>query len=102
MVMKNNINPSYYKNKSIEVIDCIESIIEDKPSKEAFLVGQVIKYVARYNKKNGIEDLNKATWYLERLTRIVNSNEPKQEVKILEKGQVLVHVSEDVVNGYND
>lgn len=60
-------NPHYYKERPIEVIDCIESIIYDKAPKQAFLVGQVVKYIARYNLKNGKEDLNKAKWYLERL-----------------------------------
>lgn len=61
------INPSYYTDRSIEVIDCIDSIVADKQGIEAVLVGQVVKYIARYNSKNGIEDLNKAKWYLDRL-----------------------------------
>jgi hypothetical protein len=31
-----------------------------------FCLGNAFKYVARYQKKNGIEDLDKAVWYLER------------------------------------
>lgn len=64
-------NPNYYKDRNIEVIDCIESIIGDKAPKEAFLVGQVVKYVSRYNVKNGVEDLWKADWYLQRLIRML-------------------------------
>ena len=29
-------------------------------------IANVIKYVSRYKRKNGIEDLKKARWYLER------------------------------------
>ena len=61
------VDPNYYKDRPIEIIDCIESMIIDKTPNEAFLVGQVVKYVARYNQKNELEDLNKATWYLDRL-----------------------------------
>jgi hypothetical protein len=34
---------------------------------EGFLVGNVLKYVSRYPKKNGLEDLKKAAWYLNKL-----------------------------------
>jgi len=38
-----------------------------------FLDGNVLKYLLRYKKKNGLEDLKKAKWYLERLiTNIEN------------------------------
>tara|TARA_R100001510_G_scaffold2642_2_gene2014 strand:+ start:293 stop:496 length:204 start_codon:yes stop_codon:yes gene_type:complete len=54
------INPPYYK-KSIQVTDFI---IEYDMN---FLEGNIIKYVTRYKNKNGIEDLEKAKWYLEKL-----------------------------------
>tara|TARA_R100001463_G_scaffold7489_1_gene23647 strand:+ start:971 stop:1162 length:192 start_codon:yes stop_codon:yes gene_type:complete len=54
------INPSYYRKK-IEVTDYI---IEYDMN---FLEGNIIKYVTRYKEKNGIEDLKKAKWYLEKL-----------------------------------
>jgi hypothetical protein len=59
------INPTHYKG-TIECIDAIESTM----SKEAFrgyLKGNVLKYMWRYEKKNGVEDLQKAEWYLKRL-----------------------------------
>jgi hypothetical protein len=34
---------------------------------EAVCVGNIIKYVARYKHKNGVEDLEKARWYLNKL-----------------------------------
>lgn len=65
-------NPDYYKNRSIESFDCIQALIEDKDPKEAYIVGQIIKYVSRYNQKNGIEDLEKADWYLDRLKSTIS------------------------------
>lgn len=59
-------NPSHYADTKFETID----IIKDKLSKEqfeGFLVGNVYKYITRYKKKNGIEDLRKAEWYLDYL-----------------------------------
>jgi hypothetical protein len=40
-----------------------------------FLEGNIIKYVSRYKTKNGIEDLKKAQWYLNKLIKEVNENE---------------------------
>jgi hypothetical protein len=66
-IKKDATNPDYYKNKPIEIIDCIASITYGKDGFGGFLVGQVVKYVARYNEKNGLEDLKKAKWYLDML-----------------------------------
>lgn len=60
--MKDNINPSHYKQGNIEVIDFI---LDQKLN---YLEGNVIKYISRYKYKNGVEDLNKARWYLDLLT----------------------------------
>lgn len=54
-------NPAHYTSGKIEVIDFIED------QKLDFLEGNVIKYVSRYKKKNGLEDLKKAQWYLNKL-----------------------------------
>jgi len=52
-------HPTHYTQGKVEVIDFIEAM--------GFLDGNVIKYVARYKHKNGLEDLKKARWYLDRL-----------------------------------
>lgn len=38
-----------------------------------FHAGNVVKYVARYEHKNGVEDLKKARWYLDRLIQKLES-----------------------------
>jgi hypothetical protein len=63
-------HPSHYTAGNVETIDAIESIITGLPAMEAFLVGQVVKYVARYSRKGKpLEDLEKGRWYLDRLIR---------------------------------
>lgn len=42
-----------------------------------YFEGNVIKYVCRYQKKNGIEDLKKAKHYLEMLISKVETGEVK-------------------------
>lgn len=54
-------HPSHYTQGSLEVIDAIEGL--ELPYHE----GNVLKYIARWKFKNGIEDLQKARWYLDRL-----------------------------------
>ena len=64
-----NVNhPNHYTQGKYEVID----YIEDKLSKEelqGYCVGNVLKYVSRFKHKNGLEDLKKAEWYLNRLIK---------------------------------
>lgn len=62
------VNPSHYKQGPAETIDIIEAAIAKAPSnKAAGLHWQVLKYVLRCWLKNGVEDLKKARWYLDRL-----------------------------------
>ena len=58
--MSNPINPDHYKG-DVQPIDLIESLDLD------FNTGNVVKYVSRHKKKNGLEDLLKAQFYLERM-----------------------------------
>lgn len=53
-------HPSHYTYGGIEVIDIVEGYGLN------FVLGNVIKYVLRSPEKNGLEDLRKAQWYLNR------------------------------------
>lgn len=67
--MKDNINPTHYKQGSVECIDAIESAMDIEPFK-GYLKGNVLKYCWRYENKGGVEDLKKANWYLNKLISI--------------------------------
>jgi hypothetical protein len=71
---KDNINPSHYKNGKVEAIDAIESATVNKKGLEAVCVANVIKYLWRYEDKNGIEDIKKAQWYINKLITHYNEN----------------------------
>ena len=62
-------HPAHYTQGGIECIDCIKSAIVGKVGIEAFCVGNAIKYLFRYEEKNGIEDVKKARWYIDRLIK---------------------------------
>jgi hypothetical protein len=71
--MKNdNVNkPAHYTQGKVECIDAIESATMGLVGIIAVCVGNVIKYVWRFALKNGIEDLDKADYYLQKLRRTV-------------------------------
>lgn len=58
--------PPHYTYGDIEIIDVIEMITSQYPADVAFVIGNAIKYISRAPHKNGVEDLNKAVWYLNR------------------------------------
>ena len=63
---KDNINPNHYKHGGIETWDYLKAKLAPS-ALEGFALGNVIKYVSRNEHKNGIEDLKKAKWYLDKI-----------------------------------
>lgn len=63
-------NPSHYTAGGIETLDYIKAKVKDYPS---YAVGNILKYVSRYEHKNGIEDLKKAQFYLNDLIEWMES-----------------------------
>lgn len=61
------LKPKHYNSGRYEVIDVIEDFTRDLKGIEAVCVGNVIKYVGRYPYKNGLEDLKKAQFYLNKI-----------------------------------
>ena len=59
-------SPKHYMlgDLGIEVKDVIFEVTKDMKGKEAVCVGNILKYVMRARKKNGIEDYKKAYEYL--------------------------------------
>lgn len=63
----NNVDhPPHYTTGKIETIDYIEDKLTEEML-EGYFVGNILKYLSRYKHKNGIEDLKKARWYLDRM-----------------------------------
>lgn len=62
-------HPDHYNGYAREVIDSICGLCNEAEFK-GYLKGNVIKYIARYEMKNGAEDLEKAQWYLEKLKEV--------------------------------
>ena len=58
-------SPSHYNQAGIECIEAIAAATDN--GFEYYLQGNIIKYIWRYGYKNGIEDLKKAQWYINKL-----------------------------------
>lgn len=67
-------HPPHYTQGKIESIDSIESALGEEGFK-GFLAGNAMKYIHRYRHKNGVEDLKKANWYLNRLIKTLETKE---------------------------
>tara|TARA_R110000803_G_scaffold142159_1_gene208504 strand:+ start:793 stop:1041 length:249 start_codon:yes stop_codon:yes gene_type:complete len=61
-------NPRHYNESGIECIDALQAMLGD--GFEAYLQGNIAKYLWRYKYKNGGEDLQKAKWYLNKLIEV--------------------------------
>lgn len=64
-------HPSHYKGNGVECIDCIASAVSGLDGFYAFCAGNAIKYIFRFSHKNGVEDLRKAEWYIDRLIKAI-------------------------------
>jgi hypothetical protein len=61
------IKPDYYQDKNgKDLLDHLADILPEAQFR-GFCKGNAVKYITRYETKNGVEDLDKAITYLERL-----------------------------------
>lgn len=77
---RDNVNhPSHYKRGGVECINALQSVLTDEQF-EGFLHGNVFKYVFRANfKGRKREDLEKASWYLDRLIDFTEDDSQEEE-----------------------
>ena len=72
-------HPSHYQSKSgLEVMEVIKAFTEDLEGWEAVCTANIIKYICRWKKKNGMEDLEKCIQYAEFLIDYLKTK-PKGE-----------------------
>ena len=64
----NIISPNHYaSDKGFEVFDVQEAFIHELKGMAANYWCNVVKYILRFQRKNGVEDLKKAKYFLEKL-----------------------------------
>lgn len=75
--MSDNVNhPAHYNSGSIECIDAMISAYGEEVVAN-FCMCNAFKYIWRFNNKNGIEDVNKALWYLNKMKELQNKQKEK-------------------------
>lgn len=107
---KDMINhPDHYQSENgLEVIDVIKEFTSGLEGIEATDTGNILKYICRWKKKNGIEDLKKAKWYLEHLIDYVESTETTEtitfdiEKNLKELYDLFQQLNNEAVNGFKD
>ena len=68
-------HPAHYTQGGIECIDALKAATVSKTGIEAVCTANAIKYLWRYEEKNGIEDVKKARWYIDRLIKELEEKE---------------------------
>ena len=81
--LPDNISPQHYQQGNIQVLDFITD------QKFSYLEGNIVKYICRYKTKNGLEDLEKADYYLSRLI----------ELQMDEDDRIADQIDEDILCG---
>ena len=81
--LPDNISPQHYQQGNIQVLDFITD------QKFSYLEGNIVKYICRYKTKNGLEDLEKAEYYLSELI----------ELQIDEDDRIADQLDEDILCG---
>jgi len=65
--VNNPIEPNHYRDMPLSPLEYITA----NEGEFTWCIANVIKYVSRYKKKNGLEDLKKAKWYLEHQIKLL-------------------------------
>ena len=71
--MKKNFDPvnspEHYTSGKFECIDVMEDVFGEEAVKD-FCICNAFKYLYRFKKKNGVEDIKKARWYIDHYIKI--------------------------------
>ena len=72
--MTDNVNhPKHYTQGVVECIDALAAATINLKGLDAVCTANAIKYLWRWGQKNGVEDLKKARWYIDRLVKKMKS-----------------------------
>lgn len=74
VIKPDNVNhPSHYETGKFE---CIDVMVETQgvEAVKAFCLCNAFKYIYRHNGKNGVEDIKKAQWYINKYLELEGGN----------------------------
>lgn len=73
-MQRNVLHPTYYSKNNHDLWWYYSQGLLSAEELKGFIKGNIIKYITRYQGKNGIEDLKKAETYLQELIRLEQDN----------------------------
>jgi hypothetical protein len=80
--MSDKINhPEHYTAGAVECIEALKAATQGLEGIEAVCTANAIKYLWRWKRKNGAEDLRKAKWYIDRLIQEISTVQEAQPEK---------------------
>lgn len=91
-------HPSHYETGKFECIDVMEEAL-GRDVVKGFCIGNAFKYLYRAKRKNGLEDLKKAQWYLNRV--ISMKNEDNEKDPYAEQKATLKDLEDEILNEAN-
>ena len=69
-----NVNhPSHYETGKFECFDVMREALGNNVVKD-FCIANTFKYIYRHKRKNGVEDIKKAKWYIDKYLELEESN----------------------------
>jgi hypothetical protein len=66
--------PPHYQGE-VQAIDSIKAAMSYEGFK-GYCQGNALKYIIRFDRKNGVEDLRKAEWYINKLITHLENGKP--------------------------
>lgn len=79
--------PSHYASGGIEAVEALEASMTPEAFR-GWLKGNILTYVWRYEKKNGMEDLKKARWNLDLLIFSMENEAEKEALDAIEQSSM--------------
>lgn len=87
-----NINhPKHYETDKVECIEAME-ITQGRAAVMSFCLCNAFKYLWRHDRKNGLEDIKKARWYLDKYIELAEKEEVpvcKELKKVVDKDSTI-------------
>lgn len=74
--------PNHYNKGNVEALEAIEAATTDLQGIEAVITGNVIKHMWRWKSKDGVQELEKAKYYIERLLDILHKPPDSGQIEL--------------------